>query len=69
MYLKAKTYQHRRDFRGIFTCPYCSHEYEAWGYDDEHFHHNVIPDMECPECEKKGGGPITEPTIPAHVII
>lgn len=69
MYLKAKTYQSRRDFRGIFACNHCDHEHEEWGYDDANFHHNVIPDMTCPDCGEKGGGRVTDPTIPAHVVI
>lgn len=69
MYLKAKTYQSRRDFRGIFACNHCDHEHEEWGYDDANYHHNVIPNMTCPDCGKKGGGKVTDPTIPAHVVI
>lgn len=69
MYLKAKTYQSRRDFKGIFACNHCSHEFEQWGYDDENFHHNVIPEMTCPECGKAGGGTVTNPTIPPHITI
>lgn len=69
MHLKAKIRQSRRDFTGIFACSHCGHELEKSGYDDTHFHHNVIPRMECPECGKTGGGQQSNPTIPAHVVI
>lgn len=69
MHLKAKTYQHRRDFRGIYACHFCGYEVEGPGYDDHYFHHAVIPDMTCAKCGKQGGGTSTEPTVPAGVII
>ena len=69
MYLKNKINQSRRDFTGTYACNHCGFEHEAYGYDDANFHHNVIPSMECPECGKSGGGPVTNPTIPAHVVI
>ena len=67
MYLKNKIWQSRRDFKGTFACPYCGYEHEGCGYDDTHFHHDVIPTMECPKCGKTGGGTITNPTIPAGI--
>ena len=69
MYLKNKIWQSRRDFTGTFACPHCGYENEGWGYDDDHFHHDVIPIMECPKCGKTGGGSITYPTIPAGIEI
>lgn len=69
MHLKAKTYQSRRDFEGIFACAYCGYEEENWGYDDAYFHHTVIPGMECPKCHRTGGGITTDPTIPSHVTL
>ncbi|NME89583.1 hypothetical protein [Corynebacterium stationis] len=69
MYLKAKFTQSRRDFHGLFVCNYCGCEVQRMGYDDNNFHHNVIPEMECPDCGKAGGGPITNPTIPEHLVI
>ena len=55
MKIKKKLSQCRRDFRAIYECEHCGHELESSGYDDHHFHHNVIPDWECPKCGKKAG--------------
>lgn len=55
MHIKKIISQHRRDFRAIFKCEHCNAEYELSGYDDDHFHHNVIPQFECRECGKKAG--------------
>lgn len=52
MKIKQKLSQSRRDFRAIYICEHCNHEYEAGGYDDAHFHQNVIPDFKCPVCKK-----------------
>jgi len=53
MKIKEITYQHRRDFKAIFECEHCGYTFEEWGYDDNNFHHNVIPNWECPKCGKK----------------
>lgn len=53
MHIKKKIHQHRRDFTAIYGCEHCGHEYEAGGYDDANFHQNVIPNFECPKCNKK----------------
>lgn len=45
--------QHRRDFVATFECEHCGHRERKSGYDDAHFHQNVIPDMECSKCGKK----------------
>lgn len=46
--------QNRRDFWAIYECEHCGHQTDKKsGYDDDNFHRNVIPDMECPECKKK----------------
>ena len=45
--------QHRRDFVAIFICEHCNDEIEKSGYDDTHYHANVVPDLECKECGKK----------------
>lgn len=56
MKIKKITYQHRRDFKAIFECDHCGYETpEQWGYDDAHYHNDVIPDMVCPKCGKKAG--------------
>lgn len=55
MKIEKFTYQNRRDFKAIFKCEHCGHEIEKWGYDDENFHNNVIPNMVCEECGKTAG--------------
>ena len=46
--------QHRRDFRAIMVCEHCGNEqHNSHGYDDDNYHRNVIPDMNCQECGKK----------------
>ena len=52
MILLKKTYQHRRDFAGIYECENCHFTYAQDGYDDRNFHDNVVPSWKCPECEK-----------------
>ncbi len=47
------TFQHRRDFRAVYECEHCDHTYEGSGYDDGFFHSQVIPNMECSQCNKK----------------
>ena len=47
--------QHRRDFTAIYICEHCGTTQEKSGYDDANFHQNVIPNMECPSCEKTAG--------------
>ena len=54
MKIKRIKGQHRRDFIADYECEYCGHEEEGNGYDDANFHNNVIPDMECKQCGKKG---------------
>lgn len=53
MKIKEILSQHRRDFTATFVCEHCGHEITRAGYDDENFHKNVIPDMECSQCRKK----------------
>lgn len=70
MHLIKKTYQHRRDFAGIFACAHCGNEELIDNcYDDAHFHENVIPGWECKKCKKTGGGIETRPSIPADMVI
>lgn len=52
MKIKTITSQHRRDFYAIYECEHCGHTHKGSGYDDGHFHGNVIPAMKCPECGK-----------------
>lgn len=53
MKLSKITSQNRRDFNGILTCEHCNTEQKVSGYDDNHFHSNVIPNIECKSCGKK----------------
>lgn len=52
MKIKEKLSQHRRDFTAIYECENCGHEVKSTGYDDSHFHNEVIPKMKCPKCGK-----------------
>lgn len=52
MRIKVITDQTRRDFYAIYVCEHCNHETKGSGYDDDHFHRNVIPTMVCKECGK-----------------
>jgi len=53
MKIKEIISQNRRDFKAIYICEHCNHEEEKRGYDDLHFHTEVIPEMECEKCGKK----------------
>lgn len=53
MKIKKIISQHRRDFTAIYVCEHCNFEEESGGYDDKHFHQNVIPNMKCDNCGKK----------------
>ena len=55
MRIKEITSQHRRDFTAIFVCEHCGHEKTGNGYDDDHFHQNVVPNIKCPTCGKVAG--------------
>lgn len=49
------TSQHRRDFWATMECEHCGDvEEKVSGYDDNNFHRNVIPSMECKSCGKSG---------------
>jgi len=54
MKIKTIKSQSRRDFQAVYECEHCGHTHEGSGYDDANFHNNVIPDMECKQCGKKG---------------
>lgn len=47
--------QHRRDFQAIYKCEHCGWAHESYGYDDDYFHQNVVPKMQCESCDKKAG--------------
>jgi len=51
MKLQEITYQHRRDFSGVYVCEGCGDVEEKKGcYDDDYFHQVVTPKMECKKC-------------------
>lgn len=54
MRIKEIIARHRRDFTAIYVCGYCGFECKGGGYDDNNFHRNVIPEMKCGGCNKKG---------------
>lgn len=53
MKIKEITSQSRRDFWAIYVCEHCGQEERRSGYDDAHFHSNVVPSLECGQCGKK----------------
>lgn len=55
MKIKAIISQHRRDFRANYECEHCGFEVEDSGYDDDHFHRKVVPQMKCDKCGKTAG--------------
>jgi hypothetical protein len=55
MRIKRITSQSRRDFRADYECEHCAHVENAYGYDDNNFHENVIPKMACAKCGKAAG--------------
>ncbi len=52
MKIKTIVSQNRRDFTAIYECEHCGETHSGRGYDDAHFHNNVIPAKECPKCGK-----------------
>ena len=53
MKIKEIISQSRRDFDAFYICEHCGAEEESYGYDDDNFHTNVIPNMKCKKCGKK----------------
>lgn len=50
MNIKEIKWSARNDFRAVFVCPKCGHEYEERGYSDAFFYQTVMPNAICPEC-------------------
>lgn len=72
MKIKKILSQSRRDFRADYECEHCGNvEHDKYGYDDLHFHNNVIPDMKCKNCGKKSPEDYRplQPKYPEHIII
>ena len=55
MKIKEIINQYRRDFTAIYECEHCGYTETGQGYDDDHFHQNVIPAMKCIKCGKTAG--------------
>jgi transcription elongation factor Elf1 len=53
MKIKNIERQNRRDFYAVYECEHCGATERGSGYDDTHFHQNVIPAMPCAACGKK----------------
>ena len=53
MKIKTIISQHRRDFIAIYECEQCGATKTGSGYDDDHFHRNVVPAMKCDACGTK----------------
>lgn len=56
MRIKIVTDQHHNDFWAIYECEHCKKTRKGTGYNDAHFHENVIPKMSCKYCGKKRDG-------------
>lgn len=54
MKIKEITSQNRRDFTAIIECDHtdCDGQDTINGYDDAHYHQNVIPDIKCLKCKR-----------------
>lgn len=52
MKVKKILEQNRRDFTAIYECEHCGETERGFGYDDAHFHREVIPKYTCRKCGK-----------------
>ena len=53
MKIKTVLSQHRRDMQLLLECEHCQATEKRPGYDDAHYHKEVIPNLVCCECGKK----------------
>ena len=60
MKIKDITYSNRNDFKAVFMCEKCKHEFEAWGYSDTNYYNYVIPNAICPNCGLNSNGETEE---------
>ncbi len=51
MKIKEVMWHSRNDFKAIFKCENCNHEFEGYGYDDGNYWLNVMPNAICPKCK------------------
>jgi hypothetical protein len=71
MKIKRIINQDRRDFTAEYECEHCGHIEKSYGYDDDNFHRNVIPQMTCQACGQTAPEdyrPLA-PKYPAHVTV
>ena len=53
MKIKEITFQLGNDFHAIMKCEFCDCEkILKSGYNDDFYHHKVIPNQKCPNCDK-----------------
>ena len=54
--IREMLWQNRRDFKAVLECEGCGNTEIIRGYDDDHYHNIVIPDIKCGACGKTGAG-------------
>lgn len=67
MIIEKFIFRNRRDFKAIYKCEFCGATIVEQGYDDAHFHENVIPAMKCKKCGKASGHQTSQPIIPPGI--
>lgn len=51
MKIKTILSEHRNDFTATMVCEHCGHEQlNRYGYHDNNYHVNVIPQLHCEKC-------------------
>lgn len=71
MNIKRIVSQYRRDFTAIYECEHCQHQERGSGYDDSHFHKNVIPKMKCKRCDETASDnyrPLTTKYLASEIV-
>lgn len=57
MHIQQITERYRNDIYCTMNCRHCGYtRREVAGYDDHHYHHNVVPAIHCWECGKNEAG-------------
>ena len=61
MKIKEYTFSHRNDFSAIMVCESCgTTALLENGYHDANFHNRVIPNINCPTCDRNHYGESSE---------
>lgn len=56
-----------RDLYGALQCEHCGANDKLFGgYDDSHWHNNVLPAFHCKSCGKNRGGELLTPEVTAR---